>query len=270
MPGFNGYDSIINALTVLSKGQRRMFNKASFTTANNYWSRLWNAAGHPAAGAEPASLLGSVPTKDTLGAIPFVNPTSPATLHLLQWSNFGINANGILLYDRLWHAGNISLGSGAQQVITLGSALTRYANGIEVEIAIEITTAAGTGAKTMSIEYTNTDNVTGRTATISIDASAPINRVYFATLQAGDRGVKSIESVTMTGTLNTGVANILLFMDIDSSNTISSTDVIKDLITQYPSLPNIVDNACLSFYILASTTTSGAIRGKLLFCESEN
>lgn len=266
--GFNSYDSIINALTVNNKGQRLRFNKASITTVANYWSRLWATAGYPAAGSDPTGLAGAIPTKDTVGAIKQTNPTGPATLHLLQWSKFGTIANGILIYDRLWHAGGINLNSGSLQNITFNDPLTRYSDGVEVGIAVEITVAAGATAKTMSISYTNTSDQSGRTASVDIDGSAPVNRVYFANLQSGDKEVKSIESITMSGTMGAGTANIILYMQLDESRILANDTVIKDLITQYPSLPQIIDNACLSFYILASTTTSGIIQGKLLLCEN--
>lgn len=180
MPGFANYDAIINALTT-GKGQLRFLNKASATSVIGFLYRLWNAAGNPAAGSEPSpALQGFAPTKDTIGAIPFNNPISPATLHMLSFGAGGVTLGSLILYDRLWHAGGISLTSITTQTFTGVLAPTRHTNGVGNKLALEITTATtGTSAVTITVTYTNTEDVTGRTATFTTPAATqPVNRVF--------------------------------------------------------------------------------------------
>jgi hypothetical protein len=271
MPGFASYDQIINALTT-GKGQLFFLTKASATSVIGFLYRLWNAAGNPAAGSEPSpALQGFAPTKDTVGAIPFANPTAPATLHMLSFGAGGATLGSLILYDRLWHAGGISLTSVTTQTFTGVTAPTRHTNGIGNKLALEITTATtGTSAVTITVTYTNTLDQTGRTATFTTPAATqPVNRVHIFNLQAGDVGVKSVQSIILSGSMSAGVANLIMFNDAEIVVVpwFANMFTERDLVLQMANLPRVLDDACLALMVQPSTTSTGIIYGRLQLAE---
>jgi len=269
MPGFSNYDQIINALST-GKGQLLFFQKASITSVAAFWYRLWNAAGMPGAGSDPTGLTGVVPTRATAGALGQNNPISPATLHMLSFGAGGGTMGLLMIYDRLWHVGGISLNSTSAQSISAPQGPTRHSDGIGNQLLVEITTAGGTTAATINVSYTNTDNVSGRTASIALPASVPVNRCYFLNLQAGDRGVKSVQSVTMSAAMGAGVANLVLLnaAEVVVVPWVANQWTERDLVLQMANLPRALDDACLALMVLASTTSTGIIYGRLQLAEN--
>jgi len=271
MPGFSTYDQIINALTT-GKGQLLFFNKASITSVVAFLYRLWNAAGNPPAGSDPTGLVGAACTKALTGALPFNNPTSPATLHMLSLGVGGPTMGVLIIYDRLWHVGGISLTSTTTQTFTGVQAPTRHANGVGNKLALEITTATtGTSAVTITVTYTNTNDVTGRQATLTTPAAAqPVNRVHLFNLQAGDVGVKSVQSIILSASMTAGVANLIMFNDAELAAVpwIANQWTERDLVLQMSNLPRVLDDACLAFMILPSGTSTGLLFGRLQLAEN--
>ncbi len=271
MPGFSTYDQIINALTT-GKGQLIFFQKASITSVAAYWYRLWNGAGFPGAGSEPSpALQGAVPTKDTLGAMPIANPTSPATLHMLSFGAGGPTLEALMLYDRIWHVGGINLNINTLQSFTGTLAPTRHSDGIGNELLIEVTTASGTTATTITVNYTNTLDQS-KQATVTWPASAqPVNRAWFLSLAAGDLGVKSVQSVQLSAATGAaGVANLVMFNGAETVVVPWAANqwTERDLVLQMANLPRVLDNACLALMVLASATSTGVITGRLQLAEN--
>lgn len=269
--GFTNYDQIINALTS-GKGQLILLYKASITSVAAFWYRLWNATGFPSAGVDPTpALQGYAPTKATVGAIPFNNPISPATLHMLSFGAGGPTLGSLILYDRLWHVGGISLTSIVSQAFTGVLAPTRHTGGIGNLLALEITTATtGTSAVTITVTYTNTLDQTGRTATFTTPAATqPVNRVHLFNLQAGDVGVKSVQSIILSATMTAGVANLIMFnsAEVVIVPWFANMFTERDLVLQMTNLPRVLDDACLALMVMPSATSTGIIYGRLQLAE---
>ena len=100
-----------------------------------------------------------------------------------------------------------------EQFMINDESLTRYQDGVGVNI-MAISVAAATGGKQFIVNYTNSDGVSGRvTPPINMHTSSSFNGstissqstfsntggCLFRPLQAGDKGVRSIQSVTMLG-----------------------------------------------------------------------
>jgi len=261
---FTSYDSIINSLAS-GNGQDFVYQKSSITTTTASWYTLWTASGNPIAGNNPSGLTGSSCTSSTVGAIGYTNTTGSNTMNLLSFGVGGATQNIITLYDRLWHVGGINLNSATTQTIIGSTAPSRYTGGVGNSFFVEITTAAGSTARNMNISYTNQSGTPGQTATVSIPASAVANTIFYGTLAAGDTGVQSIQSVTMSSTMGSGVANLVLYNQsmFQFVPYQSGTYTERDLVLQLANLPIIQNNACLNFLLFASTTTSGLLFGKI-------
>ena len=264
---FTSYDKIIEALAG-TKGQHIFAHKVSITAVAGQMYRLWAAVGFPGAGSDPVDLAGAACTKDTAGAIPFTNATGPATLHLLSLGAGGERTQTLMLYDRLLHAGAINLNTTDAQSFTGTTAPSRYTSGVGVLLLVEITGATGSTARTLSVSYTNTASASGRTATVAIPASTPVDRCYLLGLQAGDTGVKSIEGASMSGAMGGGTANIVMV-----APTIITVPYLtcqwseRDLVLQTANLPRVYDDACLAMMVIATTTTTGLVNARLVMAE---
>lgn len=172
-------------------------------------------------------------------------------------------------------------GTGTHTVNTL---LPRYTNGAGVQAFMWNTNATPMGAATpnLSIGYTNSESVasratptvlpSGKTAAANglILYSGSGNGKYgpYLPLQAGDKGIKSVDSVTIatsyaSGEFSIGMAKTLFSIPITTTGVVSE----RDLVNQLPSLPRVYDGACLVWLINsgANTPTNSAIFGHLDF-----
>lgn len=208
-------------------------------------------------------------TKAIAGAIPFNNPTSPATLHMLSFGAGGPTLGTLMLYDRLWHVGGISLTVNTLQTFTGVLAPTRHVDGVNNLLLIEITTATTATAATLTVTYTNTLDQT-KTATIALAAAEPVNRCYFLNLAAGDVGIKTIVSCQLSVAKTAGVANLVLLnaAEIVAVPWAANQWTERDLVLQMANLPRILDDAHLTLMVLASTTSTGIITGRLQLAEN--
>jgi hypothetical protein len=121
---------------------------------------------------------------------------------------------GWIVIDRLSHQGGLVGNVGTPQTTNLPTAaLTRYTDAVGVMAAIEVYTVASNTASVMTISYTNEAGVAGRTGyAASRTTMSTVNSMLIFSLQAGDKGVKSVESFTMgTAMAVAGNLGITLF-----------------------------------------------------------
>ncbi len=165
-------------------------------------------------------------------------------------------------------------GSGTHKIKWL---LPRWTNGEGVQM-MAITTGARTGGQTFTVSYTNSDGVAGRTSSvITQNTSSVLGTITnsaltvgqntagpFISLQSGDRGVRSIESVQMNG-VDTGFFSIVLVKQLTETQ-IRGIDspVEKDHLLHSNQLPRIYDDAFLGFIALPNGTLAAtAMNGTL-------
>lgn len=154
--------------------------------------------------------------------------------------------------------------------------LTRYTTGAGVQI-MPVLTNAQVGGTTFSFGYTNSAGVAGRTTAtvtansqtvagtlINTSAATAAGRGPFVPLQAGDSGVRSIDSVTITGS-DIGLFAAVLVKPLLTTMIYDITAPVEtDLIIDKNIIPTIVDDAFLSAICLPSGTVAGsAIIGEI-------
>lgn len=195
-----------------------IFKNGALTTSAGLSFSLWGIAGQPGAGT---IAIGNTTTgvlfDDTTAGAPSVTPFGGgATGYLASASFRNTVAGGLTLYDRIWGAGAVSLTALATTSFSGQPTITgRLPGGTafqELEILLEFAVAVSATATTVNVTYTNQDGATGRTtgATASLTATAA-SRVLRMPLQAGDRGVQKIDSVTVGGTVaSAGSFNVIL------------------------------------------------------------
>lgn len=243
-----------------TKGPR--FNGATTSITTGRWSSLWRFDGTIGAGAAPTT--GAIPTASTTGAFPITNPASGNQKWLTQfWAGTVGGAGFLMLYDRLFHIGNLS-GTVTTAQTVQGSpaspALTRYTDGLGVQIFVEIYTALGSTTTTITANYTNSSGTPNRTTTavtIGGGGANEIHRLFCLPLQAGDKGVQSVQSVTLAGTTGTagafGITLVkpLAFVNLPNAGMFG----FRDFAVGLPGIPEIKSDACLALAINPPTTT---------------
>lgn len=183
--------------------------RSNSSAVMGYGSSLWTFARIPGGTGAAPGTGGAQPTKATLGAIPFENPGGSTVLYLVDWRLANVNTGRggwLLLYDRLAHNSGFDATVTTLQDftdLTIGRGDT---TGEGVLAWMEVYTAIGTTSATLTVNYTNESGTAGRAGTLLwAPNSAFQGAAGMVRLQAGDRGVRSIQSCQWGGT-GTGTA----------------------------------------------------------------
>jgi hypothetical protein len=206
--------------------------------------------------------------------MPFTAPGGDREKHLIS-ASVAATASGIyLLYDRLFHIGDLSGTSTASQTVQgdpASPALTRNTGGAGNMVWYEIYGLIGTTSRTLTVTYTNQDGTTGRTATINIGATGfrEVSRAQRIPLDGGDSGVRSVQSVQLNGTTGTlgnfgiTIARPLAWIPIGAAGTAGW----RDYTTGLPGIPAIDPGACLALALVPPTTAVPELFGQMAFVE---
>lgn len=292
--GFSSMDDFINETTVNGKQWRTDWNKNALPTtaqAAGTWYSLFKGAGNP-----PAEVVFGTGTNlafqalndGATGAIWHGGNVSPDTKHIINASAFSASATTMpcvfMLVDLLGFYPITTTTSTSAQALNNGVTLPRYTDGAGVQAFITPSTVYGAGAPTVTLTYTNSAGVTGRT-TPSVPAlptettASPVGSITysgtgagkygpFLPLLAGDGGIRSVQTIQFSATHTSGVANLVLCKPLLTlPMTTIGVAAERDLMNQVPSLPRVYDGACLSWlmYAGANTPTNSAFYGHLDF-----
>lgn len=266
------YDQLINAMI----RSPRPYGKA---TASNEAAGIahtpWYAAGITGAGAAPTGgLNGAVFTGPTLaGQITAPAAVTGETTYLSRWSGVHTGGIGLLqLIDRQWGNVPVVTTTTAQSVTsptwpsrdTSGSA-----NGDSVLLALECSSATGNvGAITnTTVSYTNSAGTSGRTATLtSYPATAVAGTFVTLALQAGDAGVRSVQSITLGTSYVSGAVHLIAYRLIAELPTPTANIAQATSFTQL-NLPVVWDTSVLQLVCWPTGTTIGDLFGSVSFAQ---
>jgi hypothetical protein len=229
---------------------------------------LWTYDGMPSSGVVPTS--GVIPDKTTIGAIPFTAPSGGREKWLIGASITPLIAGVYLLYDRLFHIGNLNATSISAQTIQGSPAtpsLTRNTSGAGNIAFYEIYTIIGTTSTTLTMTYTNQGGTGSRTSTINIGATGfrEVSRMQRIPLQAGDSGIQSIQQVQLSATTGTAgnfgitIAQPLAWIPVNAVGTMGW----RDYTTGLPSIPVINPDACLSLMFIPASGNAPELFGSI-------
>ena len=194
---------------------------------------LWGLGGNPGAGSFDTTLAGvalSSASSPVNGQLVFDAGTSSSVFNYV--SRFGGYSTGagshFYLCDRLWHNGGFTITLNTAQTVNSATFPARDEDGATsgkgVLLGLEISSAAGAAAPTITVSYTNSEGVSGRTGTNSFaTANSPVAGAFFPIgLQAGDRGVRSVQSLTLSASWVSGTMNLVAYRLLASSDSISA------------------------------------------------
>ena len=287
-------DDLVNQITTNGKFVRADWNKNTFSTTAQtagMWYSLFRGAGNPGADA----VLG---TGTNLAFQSLSDATANATgiphggnvgagsgfKHILNASAFTAAAtscpNILMLVDLLGFYPITTCTVTTAQTLNNTVTLPRYTTGAGVQAFVTPSTVMGAGTPNISIGYTNSAGVAGKAtpATLPIGmTAAPVTSIVysgtgigkvgpFMPLAAGDAGIRSVQSFTLSATYTSGVLNLVLCKPLLTLPiTTLGVAAERDLVNQLPSLPKVYDGACLSWlmYAGAATPVNSALYGHL-------
>lgn len=146
------------------------------------------------------------------------------------------------------------------------AALTRYTNGEGVMAGLVFWSSVGAITVTATVNYTNTAGTSGCTTTLPFGTTGAPTRIIPIPLAAGDTGVRSVQSVTLSA--STGAAGnfgLCLFkpLSIFTVNDAAGSHIFDAVTTGgfIGALNAIQPNACLSLMGICNiqTACTGAI-----------
>lgn len=177
---------------------------------------LFYLGGNPGAASAPTPGLAGAALTTYTGQLPYNNSGgSECRLSRLQGSV--TTAGTLLLCDRLWHNSGITITQITAHTINSVAWPERdragSTNGEDVLIGVEVSAATGAGTPTLTIGYTNSAGTASRTATNinAAVASSAIGAFYPIGLQAGDVGVRSVQTFTLSATWTSGTIHLVAY-----------------------------------------------------------
>ena len=293
MAGFTGQDDLINQVSTNGKFYRADWQKSTFaTTAHTagMWYSLFRGGGNPPAD----TILG---TGTNLAFQSLTDATTNATgiphggnvggyKHLLNAAAQTAAATTapcvLMLVDLLGFYNITSVTTTGAQTLNNTVTLPRYTDGAGVQAFITPSTVMGAATPNISIGYTNSAGTASRatpaTLPIGNTAAAVTSIVYsgtgagkfgpFMPLQAGDAGIRSVQSINLSASYVSGVLNLVLCKPLLTLPiTTLGVTAERDLVNQFASMPKVYDGACLAWLMLAGAATPVAspISGHLEF-----
>lgn len=231
-------------------------------------------SGRPGAAVAPSPGLAGAALTTYAGQIPFVNPAS-GNSYLARLQASASVAGALLLCDRLWHNSGLVVTTTTAQTVNSATLPSRCVpssgdtpdtNGGNILAGIEVGTATtNAGAVTnTTMSYTDSDGNAGNTATISsFPATAVAGTFVPFQLAAGDKGVRSIQTITLGTSYGGGAIfavmyRILARLEMSVANVGAAIDSISG------GFPRLYDNTVPFLIWLPTATTALTLNGQMI------
>ncbi len=232
--------------------------------AAGFLHSTWLLAGFPgAAPTMPTTLGGDVLVgPDVPGQILFPGAVTGTSIYLARYE--AASASGVgaaTLIDRIWHNGGIAITATSAQAIA-HAAWDRDAvfdgtfTGAGVQVGLEVSVETGNTAaiSNTTISYTNEAGVTGRTGRLNrpFPATGVVGTLVSFALQAGDKGVRSVQSITLGTSYASGTIHLVAYRQLVTLGMATTSGASADGLSL--GLPRMHDNSVPQLlYSLTST-----------------
>lgn len=266
-------DQLIDALG--NNSSRFVLDKASLANAAaGQFHSLWRATGQPGQGAIPAAA--AVCDHTLVGAMGFSQQTAPATSYG-AWAN-GVCSNSavtIEIHDRLMHmgglVGNVATAQTANLDVSANLATNNLdarkgdANYSDIQWWLEWYTDTGVTAVTATVNVTYNDGTTANLTGVSLAATrrASFMQPLNGLIPAADSGkyIRDVNTVTLSATTGTAGSFGVTATRPRMTLPLSLANKMEVFDWAQLGLPEIFNSSCLFPILLASTTSTGAVRG---------
>lgn len=232
---------------------------------------IFYQAGIPGAAAAPAPGIAGAALTTYAGQIPFANPGAGNT-YLARFHGQATIAGTLLLCDRLWHNSGVSVTTTGAQTVNSAAWPARdvaaSTNGDGVYIGLEVVTATGAGAATPTISYTDQSGNAGATGAMIVTyaASSIAGTFYPFSLAAGDTGVRSIQTVTLSVSMSSGSISLVAYR-ILARLELSAAQVPMAVDALTSGFVRLYDNTVPFIIFIPNTTTTSIITGQVIWTQ---
>lgn len=269
MPGFRNVRRLAEALTDNGKTWISTFRKvpASTATVTGQWYDYGYASGNPIPNYYAAAPLEAALLEADKGIIiPRMAGTERQYLHRLSVMSAGATSytQPLYLLDYLLYYPFVDMdAAGEDQAMTQSAALTRYTDGVGVQMMV-VAQSPTVGGGRFTITYIDDTDTQQTTLNMFCGAAQPSGAIVsavlgtggltpFVPLNAGVKGVKSVVSVNF-GTANGGLCAVVLVRPLEMTQTLESCGVAatgaayeKEAMRLRGGMVEIVDGAFLGF-----------------------
>ena len=207
-------------------------------------------------------------TAADLGCITVGNPSSGAW-YIRDFNIAASQVGQFILADVLWVNTGLVVTTTTAQTITQPTLPLRdntgTSNGHGVGVGLLVTTATTNAAviNNITLQYTNSNGVAGRTGTMSYPATAVIGTFVPFQLAQGDVGIRSIQSITLGTTLTAGAVSLICFNFLVTAPVPLAN--VGSLAFQRKLDLKLNNEHCLLPFWLASATTATNLTGVIYF-----
>jgi hypothetical protein len=247
-------------------------------TGAGTWYDYSMAPGNPAPQYYAAApLVAQTLSRSSDGGIQHGGSVSPVRKYLRRVTAMSVAAAGVpqIVYwlDYLLFYPFVDMGTSESQAMTNTQVLTRSTDGDGVQIMAVLVAPHGLVGDSFFVTYTNSEGVAGRVTPLHVMSTAiavngtilttqqtGANRIGpFLTLQAGDKGVRSIEAVQCTAGTDVGLFTLVLVKPIAGLTVREITaPTEKDFLLDAGfGLPVIEDDAFVEFIACPNGSLSG-------------
>lgn len=288
--GFSSQDELISSITTDGQIESIVYQKTTPAAGlAGHWQHALSGVGSIPAATFSGAEATFVATDNTWseGAMPIGDQTDPITKHIMSMGVSMVAAAGapwfvlpidLVGYAKLTTTNVSTTGAKTITMTPIGSTaanVDRYPEGEGLRMFVASYATMGANAPTMQVTYTNSAGTAGKTTQAGIVSTASAtsgillnsgnaaNKVGpFLNLDAGDTGVKDIQTLTWGGTAHaSGSVFIGLCKPLCMPIPVPATGLYNmvDFVNTLPSMSRLRNGANVQFLIFATgATTSGA------------
>lgn len=261
-----GFSSVKSYVNSLETGRCEIANFRKVLTAIGVTRTVFDvsqSAGNPRPNFYASTPLESAVLNGNYGL--FHGPDSPSgSKHISKitlQNNLAAATNRFSFYllDYIMYYPFIDGDSTDEQLLTNSVTLPRYESGEGVQ-AVLIAQGSYVGGQFAYINYTNSDGVSGRVSTPflidTITNSTTVCSPFCIPLNEGDKGIRSVESITFLGVVG-GIHALVLIKPLGTitASTIG-TATEKDFFLETGNLPKIYNGAYLNFFAVNNSNNA--------------
>lgn len=256
-----------------------LYKAGTASDAATYWYCTAKDGGFPGAVAiGTPGLGGRAVTGSTEGGAINPRPAPSGNWHLTHAAIASTVIHAHVVFDLLWINSGIVVTTTTAQTVNSVAFPARdiqgTVNGEGCMIGLLVATATTNGAvnNTATVSYTNEAGTAGRTATLlavtgwQIPATAVAGTIVWFMLAAGDKGVQSIQSVTLATSLGAGAVSLLVGRWLAMVPSSVANVATPALIDADPGVCVWDDPAIFHCYQSSATTATG-VSGTLSFAD---
>jgi hypothetical protein len=269
MAGFTNIRDVVDAELNGKTNYATWRKRTGISNTSGVWFDLSMSSGNPVPNYYAATPLTSIALRQsTDGGIRHGGNVSPSQKVLRSFTSFtpSTGTTWMILHDYLMFYPFCDEGDTAEISLIQSATLPRYTDGAGVKI-MAVSVAPRTGNQTFRCTYTNQAGVSGRiTQTVtqnsagangSIVTSSTTTQGCYIPLQAGDTGVRSIESYQMISGTDVGLFALVLVKPLAQTVVREQTAAVeKDYLLDHGLMPVIQDDAYLNLVAYPTVSLS--------------